>query len=67
MFVKISSYLEAGADFIETATYQASVIGFIKHLGITHDEAVELLKSAVKLAREAVDNFWQVPSNRSGK
>lgn len=61
------SYLKAGADLIETATYQASISGFVTHLGVTSDEALDLMRKAVNICKSAVDEFWQVVENRSGK
>lgn len=43
----------AGADFIITNTYQASVEGFMEHLGVTREHAYELIVSAVRLAKRA--------------
>ena len=34
--------MEAGADIIETNTYQASVQGFQEHLGLNEDNALEV-------------------------
>uniref|UniRef100_A0A3P9PTP1 Zgc:172121 n=1 Tax=Poecilia reticulata TaxID=8081 RepID=A0A3P9PTP1_POERE len=50
-------FLLSGADVITTATYQASVQGFISHLGVSCDEARKLLMSGVHLAKEAVETF----------
>ncbi|KAJ8253059.1 hypothetical protein GJAV_G00208670 [Gymnothorax javanicus] len=50
-------FLRCGADVIETATYQASVEGFVQHLGLTSEQARQLLMSAVTLARQAVQEF----------
>ncbi|XP_034036546.1 homocysteine S-methyltransferase YbgG [Thalassophryne amazonica] len=47
-------FLLSGADVITTATYQASIRGFIKYLGLTSEQAGELLMSGVHLARETV-------------
>ncbi|XP_038673684.1 homocysteine S-methyltransferase YbgG isoform X1 [Scyliorhinus canicula] len=52
-----ASYLCSGADVITTATYQATVVGFVKHLCLQSEEAVLLIKSGVQLAKEAVDEF----------
>ncbi|XP_062306713.1 homocysteine S-methyltransferase [Osmerus eperlanus] len=52
-----SRFLCSGADVITTATYQASIQGFITHLGMNSEEAGELLMSGVRLAREAVQQF----------
>ncbi|XP_070689006.1 uncharacterized protein [Pempheris klunzingeri] len=51
------SFLLAGADVITTATYQASVTGFISHLDVSAERARELLMSGVQLARETADTF----------
>ncbi|XP_067890200.1 homocysteine S-methyltransferase YbgG isoform X2 [Heterodontus francisci] len=50
-------YLCSGADVIATATYQATVAGFVKYLSLRSDEAALLLQSGVQLAKEAVDEF----------
>ncbi|XP_018605690.2 uncharacterized protein LOC108933242 isoform X1 [Scleropages formosus] len=50
-------FLQSGADVITTATYQASVKGFIEHLGLSCDEASQLLMSGVQLARQTVQEF----------
>lgn len=61
----IYSYLEAGADTIITVTYQATVAGFEKFLGVSTERATELIKSGVSLAREACH---EVPPNlKKGK
>ncbi|XP_035621166.2 homocysteine S-methyltransferase [Oncorhynchus keta] len=59
-------FLCAGADVITTATYQASVEGFIRHLDVTPEQANQLIMSGVTLAREAVKHFMadQPPSDR---
>ncbi|XP_029285472.1 homocysteine S-methyltransferase isoform X2 [Cottoperca gobio] len=50
-------FLLSGADVITTATYQASISGFIKHLDVSSERARELLMSGVHLAKESVDRF----------
>ncbi|KAF8771558.1 Homocysteine S-methyltransferase like protein [Argiope bruennichi] len=47
-------YLANGAEIIITASYQASIPGFQKHLGVTSEKSKELLKSSVELARKAI-------------
>lgn len=47
-------FLRAGADIIQTNTYQASIEGFVEHLGITETESLELMHKAVDLAKDAV-------------
>lgn len=54
------SYLEAGADIIGSASYQATVPGFMKK-GFTKKEAEELLKRSVRLVQEARDEFLSSP------
>jgi len=60
------SYLQAGADFIATATYQASIMGFMKHLSVSSSEAEQLLRKAVSVCMTARDNFWQDTTNHAG-
>jgi len=67
MYWFYNSYLRAGADMISTATYQASIMGFVKHLSLTSAEAEELLRKAVSLCMDARDNFWQDAANRVGQ
>lgn len=50
-------FLRAGADIIETNTYQASVPGLMEHLCTTEAESIALLCKAVKLARNAVHDY----------
>jgi homocysteine S-methyltransferase len=59
-------YLNAGADCITSASYQASFEGFMKR-GLTHDQAKALIQSAVKIAQETVESFWENESNRKGR
>lgn len=50
-------YLLAGADCIASASYQASFPG-LEHRGLDHQEAAEVMRLSVRLAREARDEFW---------
>lgn len=50
------AYLDAGADCIISASYQASRAGFVSH-GHSAAEADRLIVSAVELARTARDEF----------
>jgi S-methylmethionine-dependent homocysteine/selenocysteine methylase len=43
----------AGADVLITNTYQASIGGFVTHLGLNEEESYELVKTAVHLAKKA--------------
>ncbi|RUS70416.1 hypothetical protein EGW08_021824 [Elysia chlorotica] len=45
----------AGADVVCTSTYQAFVDGFVKQFGVSEQEALDLIKRGVKLAKEARD------------
>ena len=51
-------YLRAGADIITTASYQASIDGFMG-AGQTRARAEQLLRRSVELAAEARDRFLQ--------
>ncbi|MBQ1509732.1 MAG: homocysteine S-methyltransferase [Selenomonadaceae bacterium] len=51
-------YLRAGADVVESASYQATVEGFLR-IGLTKERAEELIRLSVKLAREARDEFLE--------
>jgi homocysteine S-methyltransferase len=59
-------FLEAGADCIATATYQATLPGFRKR-GLSDNEGIELFRSAVRLACGARDSFWSDPAHRTGR
>jgi len=50
-------YLRANADIISTNTYQASLEGYKKHLNLTDQQCIELIKSTVKLARTARERY----------
>jgi homocysteine S-methyltransferase len=60
------AYLEAGADCITTASYQATLGGFERD-GRSRDEAEALLKRSVTLALEARDRFWAEERTRAGR
>lgn len=59
-------YLKAGADCVITASYQATIEGFMKR-GLNEDESIGLIKKSVSLAIEARDEFWEDESNRVGR
>lgn len=59
-------YFVAGADCAITASYQATVEGFMKR-GLTHEQAVALIQKSVRLAIEARDQFWAQEENRKGR
>ncbi|XP_054644665.1 uncharacterized protein zgc:172121 isoform X3 [Dunckerocampus dactyliophorus] len=47
-------FLSSGADIITTATYQATIQGFVRHLNVSLDAAGELLVSGLHLAKQTV-------------
>ena len=51
------AYLDAGADVVITASYQASVEGFTTR-GLTPDDASALIGRSVSLGREVRDDWW---------
>lgn len=58
-----TDYLEAGADCVLSASYQATIPGLLAR-GLAEAAAVDLLRLSVKLALAARDAFWAVESNR---
>lgn len=56
-------YLEAGADCITSASYQATFEGFMAK-GLSEQEAKVLIQSAVKIAIDTRDAFWAEKANR---
>ena len=61
-----AAFLEAGADCISTASYQASLPGFAR-VGVGPDEGARLLRLSVGLAAEASAAFWADPKNRRSR
>lgn len=59
-------YFRAGADVAITASYQATVEGFMRR-GLGREEGIELLRRSVRLAVKARDAFWEDPVNRAGR
>lgn len=59
-------YLQAGADIITTASYQATMEAFIES-GIEPDKAQDLLRLSVKLAQSTRDEFWADKTNPTGR
>jgi homocysteine S-methyltransferase len=56
-------YLKAGADCIISATYQATIEGFVRR-GLAIDQARALLLEAIDIAVEVRDEFWSISDNR---
>lgn len=61
-----ADYFAAGADIAITASYQATIPGFMAR-GIARDQAILLLQRSVALAQTARDQFWADPANREGR
>jgi len=59
-------YLKAGADCVITASYQATLEGFMRR-GLSKTEAIALIQKSVKLAMAARDDFWADERNRLGR
>lgn len=59
-------FLEAGADCITSASYQATLEGLARR-GLSRGEGADLLRLSVRLAIEARDRFWSDPANRAGR
>ncbi len=59
-------YFEAGADCAITASYQATIPGFMAR-GLTAQEAAVLLERSVSLAAQARETFWSREENRQGR
>lgn len=60
------AYLEAGADCIATATYQATFEGFAAR-GLSRKEAEAAFLRGVGLAVEAREAFWADPDHHEGR
>ncbi|KAF4523335.1 hypothetical protein B566_EDAN013527 [Ephemera danica] len=50
-------YLQAGASIILTNSYQASIPGFMEHLGLSEESSEALIELSATLARRAVDEY----------
>ncbi len=55
-------YFKAGANCVITASYQATIEGFMA-TGLDETEACETLKKAVFIAQEVRDGFWEKNKN----
>ena len=56
-------YLVAGADIITSASYQATFPGLAAK-GLSPGQASEIFYLSVKLAKQAIADFWDQPENR---
>jgi len=59
-------YFKSGADCAITASYQATIEGFMKR-GLDEEHAIDLIKLSVRLAIEARDEFWADELNHAGR
>ena len=59
-------YFRAGADCAITASYQATIAGFMKR-GLNEKEAIALIQKSVQLAIAARDEFWKDETNHIGR
>ena len=59
-------FLEAGADCVIAATYQASFPGLSRY-GLSDKESERIFRLAVELAAEERNRFWRNPANRAGR
>ncbi|MFB5663713.1 homocysteine S-methyltransferase [Alteribacillus sp. HJP-4] len=57
-----ADYFRKGADIAITSSYQATIDGFAKR-DIKKEEAIELIKKTVHLARQARDEVWNEEEN----
>ncbi|MCP1639242.1 homocysteine S-methyltransferase [Streptococcus gallinaceus] len=51
------AYLKAGSDIVKTSSYQATLPG-LEEVGLTAEEAREIIRLTVTLAKDARDNIW---------
>lgn len=58
------SFFTAGADVVVTATYQASIDGFVKQYKMSEDEAKTVIQDLIKLAQRSRDEAAQVTGKR---
>lgn len=59
-------YFRAGADCVITASYQATIAGFVRR-GLTHGAALEAIQRSVRLAVEARDAFWRDEADQTDR
>ncbi|EDV31240.1 uncharacterized protein Dana_GF14646 [Drosophila ananassae] len=58
-------FLHSGADIILTNTYQSSVDGFVKYLGVSKERGKELIRKSVQLAQEAKAQYLKETASDS--
>ena len=61
-----ADYFAAGADVAITASYQATIEGFMRR-GMTKEEALSLIRLSVDIAKKERDEFWEHSENRKNR
>ncbi|XP_073820738.1 uncharacterized protein isoform X2 [Musca autumnalis] len=59
-------FLENGAQIILSNTYQSSVEGFMKHLKLSREQSIDLMRKSVQLAKEARDQYIMSVKEKNG-
>lgn len=59
-------HILAGVDVLMTNTYQASIGGFMKYLGLSKDASYQLIKTAVNLAKLACSLYATEAGSSAG-
>ncbi|XP_005182626.1 uncharacterized protein LOC101898193 isoform X2 [Musca domestica] len=59
-------FLENGAQIILSNTYQSSVQGFMKHLKLSREQSIALMRKSVQLAKEARDLYLKNVVEKGG-
>ncbi len=59
-------YYEAGADCATTASYQATVEGFMRR-GLSEEQALGLIRLSVDIAKKVRDDFWNSVEDKSAR
>jgi homocysteine S-methyltransferase len=61
-----NAYFVAGADIAITSSYQATFPG-LRAIGLTSQQAEQVIRRSVAVATNARDLFWSEPRNRVGR
>ena len=59
-------YYEAGADCATTASYQATIEGFMRR-GLSEEQALGLIRLSVDIAKKVRDDFWNSVEDKSAR
>ena len=52
-FSYLNSFIQSGAEIIETASYQLSITNLAKHYSFSAEEAINIIKNSVLIAKQA--------------